>query len=222
MSTISRPRTRWLRTPLTVIGILAFAVGAVTIVVPAAARAIPIDAVVAFLGNDYILVAAFAGGALLAVLAVLAARAVTGLSQATPPDPEDIHNVALFGERFDEVIAADGVRAMVGTDRHRKLRNRLEEAAIATVMREANCPRAEAVERVERGTWTDDAEAARFLADSASGAGPTSTSASGSTSQPRRGIIGRLVASFGGESSFQRGARRTAAEIVRRDPRTNG
>lgn len=259
MSTISRPRSRHLRIPLTVLGLLAFAVGVVTIVAPAIAAAVPIEAVVALLGNDYILVAAFAGGALLTVLAVLAARAATGLTQASPPEPEEIHNAALFGERFDEAVAARGLRSLVATDLHRELRARLREAAISTVMREENCTRAEAVERVERGTWTDDSPAARFLAGSSpghgtagggsapaagsgsgsgtgtgsgSGSGTGSGSSSGSATATATatasatdvepGTIGRLRAAFGGESSFQRGARRTAAEIVRRDPGANG
>lgn len=216
MSAIGRPRTRRLRLPLTVLGVLAFVVGVTTIAVPAFAAAVPIEPIVGLLGNDYLLVAAVAGGALLAVLAVLVARAATGLSQATPPDPENIHDVALFGERFDEVLSNGhrGSGAVNGAGSHRAVRSRLREAAIATVMREASCTRAEATERVDRGTWTDDAAAARFLADS-----PTAVeSASGVVDRPGNSLGASLGATFGGETQYQRGVRRTATAIVRLDP----
>lgn len=215
MSTIGRPRTRRLRLPLTVLGVLAFVVGVTTIVVPGFAAAVPIETIVGLLGNDYLLVAAVAGGALLAVLAVLVARAATGLSQATPPDPENIHNVALFGERFDEVLSNGhrGSGAGAGGDSHPDVRARLREAVIATVMREASCTRAEATERVDRGTWTDDADAARFLGDSP--AAVDSTSGAGGRRDTSLGAS--LGATFGGETEFQRGARRAATAIVRLD-----
>lgn len=223
MSTISRPSTRRFRLPLMVLGGLAFALGVLTIVAPAVADAIPIEAVVALLGNDYILVAALAGAAVLVVLTVLVARGVTGINQTTPPDPEEVHSVPRFGEAFDEVISRGGLRALLTTERHRQVRTRLREAAIATVMRETNCTRAEARERVERGTWTDDPEAAAFLAEakegnleSGSGPGPGPGPATGPGSAT--GVAARVRAAIGGETPFQRGARRTAAEIVRRDP----
>lgn len=217
MSTISRPSTRRFRLPLAILGGLAFALGVLTIVAPAVADAIPIEAVVALLGNDYILVAVLAGAAVLVVLTVLAVRGVTGIDQTTPPDPEEVHSVPRFGEAFDAVISGGGLRALLTTERHRQVRTRLREAAIATVMRETNCTRAEARERVERGTWTDDPEAAAFLAEAEEGdleAGPATGPGPGSAT----GIAARVRAAIRGETPFQRGARRTAAEIVRRDP----
>lgn len=209
MSTISPPTARRLRLPLTILGGLAFAIGLLTIVAPAVTTAIPIEAIVALLGNDYILVAVLAGVAILVVLSALGARIVTGLDQTTPPDPEQVHSVPSFGAEFDELVSRGGLRALLVTEQQREVRSRLRAAAIATVMLESNCTRSEARERVDRGTWTDDPEAAAFLATSRE-----------SEPAPKQapGFAARLKTAFGGETPFQRGARRTAAEIVHLDP----
>lgn len=211
MSTISSPTARRLRLPLTVLGGLAFAIGLLTIVAPAVTAAIPIEAIVALLGNDYILVAVLAGVAILVVLTALGARIVTGLDQTTPPDPEEVHSVPSFGAEFDELVSRGGLRALLVTEQQREVRSRLRAAAIATVMHESNCTRSEARERVDRGTWTDDPEAAAFLATSR-GSEPAPEQAQAP------GFVARLRTAFGGETPFQRGARRTAAEIVHLDP----
>lgn len=205
MSTISSPTARRLRLPLTILGGLAFAIGLLTIVAPAVTAAIPIEVIVALLGNDYLLVAVLAGVAIFVVLTALGARVVTGLDQTTPPDPEEVHSVPSFGAEFDELVSRGGLRALLVTEQQREVRSRLRAAAIATVMRESNCTRSEARERVDRGTWTDDPEAAAFLATSRG-------------SEPAPGFVARLRTAFGGETPFQRGARRTAAEIVYLDP----
>lgn len=205
MSTLSRPRTRRLRVPLAVLGAVAFAVGLVTVVAPGVGGAVPIEPVLALLGNDFTVVAVFAIGALLVLLVALVARGVNGIDQATPPDPEDVHNVPIFGAEFDDFVSGGGVGALLGADRHEEIRTRLREAATATVMRESNCTRAEARERIERGEWTDDPAVASFLAGAAE-SGPRRTA--------QLGLAGRLRAALGGNSPFQQTARRTAAEIV--------
>lgn len=201
MSTDTRlPRLNRARIPLALLGGVVFALGVAVIVEPSTAESLPIEPVLELLGNEYVLVAAFGVAAILVVLAVLLARVVSGINQATPPDPEEVHRVPRFGESFDEFVSDAGVRAWLLTDRHRTIRTRLRDAAITTVIRESNCTRDEARERVERGAWTDDPEAAAFLAETG-----------------ELGLAARVVAALRGESPFQRAARRTAAEITNYD-----
>jgi hypothetical protein len=197
---MNSPRIRRLRFPLAIIGSVAFVIGLLALIAPPIVRAIPIAAIIAILGNDYVLVASLSGTAIFIVLAVLVARGVTGINQTAPPDPEEIHNVPCFGEEFDEFVSGGGLRAFVGSEHHQEVRSRLRNAALATVMRESNCTRSEAIERIENGTWTNDTDAAAFLA----GAG-----------EP--GLTARVMAALRGESPVQEAARRTATEIVRYD-----
>jgi len=205
VSTLSRPRTRRLRVPLAVFGAVAFAIGLVTVFAPAVGGAVPTDPVLAVIGNDYLVLAVLAIGALLVLLVALVARGINGIDQATPPDPEDVHNVPIFGAEFDDFVSGGGLGAWLGADRHEEVRTRLREAATATVMRESNCTRAEARERIERGEWTDDPAVASFLAGS-TGSGPQRTA--------QLGLTGRFRAAMGGNSPFQQTAQRAAAEIV--------
>lgn len=200
MSTITPPRTPRLRLLLVVIGGGAFAIGILTVLEPSAA-ALTIDPLVTLLGNDFVLIALFGALAFLVVAAVLVGRGVDGLNQASPPAPEDVYRVPYFGELFDDFVTDAGLGGWIGTDRHEEVRQRLREAAIATVRRNANCTHAEARARVDAGTWTDDDEAASFLAE---GGTPSLTA--------------RLAASLRGTSPFQRAARTTAAEIAAMDP----
>lgn len=200
MSTGTPLRTRPFRTPLAILGAVAFAFGLLTIVEPSLARAIPIAPLLALLGNDYILMAIFGVTALLVVLAVLVVRGMTGINQTTPPDPEEVHSVPRLGEEFDEFVSAGGLHLVTESERHEEVRSRLREAAIDTVMRASNCTRAEASTRVGQGTWTDDAAVARFLTEAG---------------EPARSA--RIVAAIRGDSPFQRAARRTAAEITSLD-----
>lgn len=214
MSTIASLETRRLRRPLAILGGLAFAVGLLAIVAPSAAAAIPIEVLVAVLGNDYVLVAISAVPAVLVVFVVLGTRVVTGLDQATPPDPETVHDVPSLGAEFDDLVSPGGLGWVLGSGQERVIREQLRTAAIATVVREANCTREEAQRLVDRGEWTDDATAADLLATPEGGA-PLSVSS------PDPGLVTRIRAALGGETPFQHAARRTASEIVRLDRETS-
>lgn len=201
MSTDARlTRMGRVRIPLALLGGVVFALGMVTVVEPSTAQSIPVEPILEVLGNDYVLVAAFAAVAVLVLLVVVGARVVGGINQITPPDPEEVHPVPRFGQPFDEFVEDAGIRAWLLTDRHRTVQTRLREAAIATVMRESACTRAEARKRVEQGAWTDNPEVASFLAETED-----------------LGLATRVVAALRGESPFQRAARSTAAEIASYD-----
>lgn len=199
MSTTTSPRRRRLRLALAVVGGLVFMLGLVTVVAPSAAAA-SLRALVVLLGNDYLVVAVVGVLALLVLLGILVATGRAGFDQAAPPAPEGIYPVPRFGEEIDAFVSDGGFAGTAGADRHAEIRTELREVAITTVMRDDNCTRAEARERIEAGTWTDNEVAATFLAE-----GETPTLGS------------RLRATFGGESPVERAVRVTAAEIAERD-----
>lgn len=201
MSTHIHVSTRRLRLVLGLVGGGVFTIGLLTIVAPRLGAALSLDPLVALLGNDFVLIASFGVLALLSLGAVLVSRGVTGLNQASPPAPEDVHRVPYYGEPFDDFVTSGGLSGWVTDDRHEEVRTRLRQAAISTVMREASCTRTEARRRVDAGTWTNDAEIATFLTESGT-----------------PGLRARLEASLRGESPFQRAARTTAVEIASRDP----
>lgn len=180
-------------------GAAAFVFGYVAMTVPGVAGLVPVDPGAADADLGYLLVAAVGALAVLLVLVVLGARAVFGIDQADPPAPETPMEVPRPGESFDEFVSGDlGLRERLVGDRYREVERRLHQTAVETVMREQGLSRDEARRAVEQGTWTDDEEAAGFLASS--------------WTPPLRT---RLLAAVRGRSAFQRGARRAAEAIAR-------
>ncbi|PSP82779.1 hypothetical protein BRC96_11290 [Halobacteriales archaeon QS_6_64_34] len=180
------------------LGQLALAVASVVAVglalVPGVVALLPVEAVVAWLGNDYFLLGAF-GGVALAVLGWAVARRATGrVEQAAPPDPETVPNAPRPGERVDDLLARWPWR-LDRSDRE-YLRGRLRTAAVYSELGTGRS-RTAARERVESGAWTDDPVAARYLSESA---GPTVTQ--------------RLRPMLRGDSWTQYGARRAARALV--------
>lgn len=189
---------RVLRYALAAVGSAVMAVGLLLTVDPAMGSGVSVSGLVERLGNDYLLVVPLGALAVLSVLAVLAARARSGVDQATPPDPEQVPTAPHPGNELDR-LADDGLglRARLFSDDDERVRERLRTAAIRTVMRSDGCSREEARERVDSGDWTDDSAAAEFLA------GGESLS-----------LGERVAAALRGESAFQRGLHRTAAAIA--------
>lgn len=194
-STGSRP----LRIGLGILGILIFLLGVLTVVAPSAA-AVPLRALVAAAGNDYVLVAILGIPALLLGLLVIAVRGKTGLDQASPPPPEQVYPVARHGEPIDEFLSDGGLGDVAETDHYERMQTRLRSIAVTAVMRADNCTKATAQERVETGTWTDEKAAASFLAEAET-----------------PGLGARLKAALTGSSPYRQAARVTAAEIARLD-----
>lgn len=199
MSSTTASRHRWLRLTLGLLGGLVFLFGVLTVVAPSAA-AVPLRALVAAVGNDYVLVAILGIPAILLGLLVIAVRGKTGLDQATPPPPEQVYPVTRHGQPLDDFLADGGLGAVTGTDSHEAMQNRLKEIAITAVMRSDNCTKATARERVESGAWTDEKAAASFLAEAET-----------------PGLGARLKAALTGSSPYRQAARVTAAEIARLD-----
>ncbi|WP_262180247.1 DUF7269 family protein [Haloarcula laminariae] len=173
------------------LGVVAVAVA----LVPGVATLLPVEAVVAFVGNDYFLLGAF-GGVALAVLGwMVARRAVGRVEQAAPPDPETVPDAPRPGERVDDLLGR-WPWALSAADRG-YLRERLRAAAVYGE-RGGSRSKAAARERVEAGAWTDDSVAARFLATDASG--PT--------------VAERLRSALRGDAWTQYAARRTVRALV--------
>lgn len=191
---------RW-RKLFAVLGAGVFVVGLLTVVSPSLAGAIPIDGLVAFLGGPYVLLAALGVVAFVVAVSVMVARSIEGIDESTPPDPEDVYRVPHPGHRFDEFVDG-GVRLRLHLfgDRPERARMRLQQTAVATLMRTDGLNRSEAREAIATGAWTDDELAASFLSGRRA---------------PDAGE--RLVAALRGESAFQHGARRAAEALARYD-----
>lgn len=198
-ATASSTGSRGLRIVLGVLGSLIFVLGVVTVVAPSAA-AVPVRAIVAVVGNDYLLVAILGIPALLLGFIVMAIRGKTGLDQASPPPPEQVHPVARHGEPIDDFLADGGLGEVANSDQQAAMQRRLKSIAVTAVMRADNCTKATARERVETGTWTDQKTAARFLAEAETS-----------------GLGARLKAALTGSSPYRQAARVTAAGVARLD-----
>lgn len=188
------------RLPIVVAGLAAFAAAAAVVLSPGVGSDLPVGTVVESLGNDYLLVAILGAVAFVATLPVMAARAVGGIDQATPPEPEVIDSVPPPGAAVDAIVEdGPGLRSRLFDDRTLEVRDRVRETAVRTVARADGCSRAEARRRVHKGTWTDDPAAAAFLAEDGDVGGARWTG---------------LRAVAAGELPVQRGVRRAAAAIV--------
>jgi hypothetical protein len=186
---------------LAAVGIVAFLLAVVGVFTPDSLGGLTrsLDSLVDRLGGPWVFVAAFGVLALAAGLAAQAGRAVGGLDEATPPDPEGVHEVPRPGHRLDAFIEGEtSLPERVFGDRHERVRERLRAAALAT-LRRSGLTREEALEALERGSWTDDPVAAAFLSE---------------TRTP--GLGERVAGLVRGESAFQRGARRAAEAVADR------
>lgn len=135
-------------------------------VAPETARLFPVDDTVARLGNDYLLVALLGIVGVATTVTVLTQQSLRGVEQATPPDPEKPPTGERPGTKFDATVDAwRGVALWLRPGRQRRIRERLYEAAVEALTRTKGCSRKEARQMVERGTWTDDRDAAAFLAN---------------------------------------------------------
>jgi hypothetical protein len=179
------------RLALVAAGVVAFGLA----LVPGVATLLPVGAVVAWVGNDYVLLGAV-GGVALVVLSWMVARRATGhVEQAAPPDPETVPDAPRPGERVDDLLAR-WPWGLSGAERD-YLRERLRTAAVYDELGTGRS-RAAARERVDSGAWTNDPVAARFLR--ADPPGPTVTE--------------RLRLALRGDSWTQHAARTTARVLV--------
>lgn len=119
-------------------------------------------------------------------------------------DPEERYAAPPPGHEFDESVSRTGGRTLRAVTGRRELQQRVRAVAATTLAATAGLSEAEAVRRIEEGTWTDDRVAAQFLAD-----GPLPLSAS-------------LRALVRGESRFRFGVRRAVAAVAALDASAPG
>jgi hypothetical protein len=121
------------------------------------------------------------------------------------PTPESTHAHPTLGTEFDDDIAALVPSGrMQGVSERRAVRDRLDELAIAVLMREGDSEHV-ARERLAEGTWTDDPYAAAFFAEARASDVP---------------LEERLRTAFSTEPSSRRRARHAAdalADIANRE-----
>lgn len=179
-------------------GLLVFLVAVGLTIVPSLATILPMAAIVDILGNDYLIIAGAGIIAFLAVVVMGMRRAATGITQATPPDPEGVQRAPQVGRSFNRRLAEPFEVPSLLTGRSRsEIRHRLREAAIKAVSRSRGAPRDAARETVQAGQWTTDATAAGFLERP-----PAEPS-----------IDQRIHAALRGDTWFQYAARQTAEAL---------
>jgi hypothetical protein len=177
--------------------------------------AIAVGVVLVCWGLAVAVVPAFAGGVslvpgLLGVVAVVALLGGAGVVRARLradetdidlPTPESTITHPTPGAGFDDELArvlAPGGRMQEASER-RAVRDRLDELAVAVLMREGDSEHV-ARERLAEGTWTDDPYAAAFFAEARASDVP---------------LEERLRTAFSSEPSSRRRARHAADALAR-------
>lgn len=150
---------RVVRGVLLLVGVAVFTLGILAVAFPGVAGALPVDAMVAALGSDYVVVAAVGMLAVAFAVLVLLVVAVSGVDEADLPVVESVESAPHPGQAVDRTV--DGGAG--GSVPHARI-ERLTRAAVETLMRVEHVSRSEAERRVAEGTWTDDEVAADFLA----------------------------------------------------------
>lgn len=117
--------------------------------------------------------------------------------QAETDDPETTQDLPVPGAEFDEKLVA--LYTGNTLDNKAEIRDRLHEAAVATVKHREGITREAAEERIADGTWTDDRVAAAFFTGSVPSDVPLTTRI-------------RLVATL--KPKFRMRARRAAEAIA--------
>jgi len=159
--------------------------------------------------------ATFGQRSLLAVLGVLALVQATRvaldrrgatLDAVETPDPETEQDLPAPGDDLDTTLAAVRRRAptlsrqaeLQRRQRRETVRERIETAAVETIVRQHGCTRERARRALETGEWTDDPDAAAFFTGELEGVG-------------RRG---RLRRALGSEPPYSRRARHAAGAVA--------
>ena len=132
---------------------------------------------------------------------VVQERRRSDVDQAETDDPETTVPAPTPGEGFDERLRSVRLGNRKERFKSRKqLQNELESAAVDAIVQQEGCSPTEAEARLETGRWTDDPHAAAFV---------------GGPNPPRRSWRAWLRQSLGGETQFERRARRTADAVAR-------
>ena len=176
---------------LTTVGILAIGWGLAVVFAPGLAAVVSTGGV--FVNLVGIL-------ALVQGIRVVQSRRRRDIEGAETGDPETNMTLPTPGREFDEGLRTvhSGSRSQRFQSRKR-LRTHLERSLLEAIVQREGCSEDDAQAQIETGDWTDDPYAAAFL---------------GGPSAPRRSWREWLRHSLGGETTFQRRARRTADAVT--------
>jgi hypothetical protein len=144
---------RVVRGVLLLTGVAVFALGLLVVFVPGMERLLPVEAMIQALGSDYSVVATVGVAAVGLALFVLLVQSISGVNEAAVPVVESVESAPHPGQALDR--SAQG--HVAGPQ------DRLRGTAVQTLMRRKHCSRADARERIDEGTWTDDDVAAAYL-----------------------------------------------------------
>lgn len=177
------------------------------------------------LGVRGIVVTSLGGLAVLQGLRVMRSRRNTDVETAEPVDAESTPTMPTPGDRFDDAVSSlSGFGRPGHVDARERIRDRLHEAALATIERRYDCTRAEAVALLRAGEWTDDPEMATFFVDAGTAADggsdvdasvvETDAAAIADRGPGGQSRLSRLRSRLAGEYVFTRRARRAAETIA--------
>jgi len=177
------------------LGVLTFLLGALALVV--------VDPLVNVLPSTYTLVGLAGFVAFLLGLWMARNRYRGGVSQTAVPNVERVISTPPPGRDIDEALYRL-TRYRQGTVEYRdQIQERLASVAVDVIRQRDDCSRAEAIHKLEEGTWTDNRVAQSFFA----GGSPPSRSLG-------ERISDRVFG--GGESGYERWVRITTDTIIQR------
>ena len=184
------------RTLLAGFGVALALTGFTLVAVPGLASSITLDeAALVFVG----LVGILQG------VRVAISRSRTAYEQVETPDPEASQDLPTPGDEFDEMLQTAGAdRREIET--RETVRDRLERAAVATIVRTEGCTESEAMHRLETGEWTDDPYARAFFTGTVEGAS----------------LFDRFDFQRESQTQYHRWAVHAASEITRRSEANDG
>lgn len=178
---------------LLLLGALVLALGLLTLVV--------IQPLVGVLPSSSGLVTIIFIVTLLLGLWMIRARYRNRVQQATVPNVERVLSTAAPGNDLDEMLYQLTHNRQGTIEYREQIRERLATLAVAVIRQQEDCSRAEAVQMLEEGTWTDNAYASAFFA----GGNP-----------PKQSLTDRIAILFlnKGQSPYERWVRITIDTIV--------
>lgn len=180
------------RSVITAIGILAVGWGLAVVFAPGLAGTFSLtDIFVKFVG----LLAVVQG------VRVIQVRRNVDVAGAETGDPETNLVLPIPGHEFDERLREVHAGSRKRRFRSRKaIRERLERSLVEAIVQREGCSDDGARTRIEMGSWTDDTDAAAFMAGRPA---------------PRRSWREWLRQSLGGKTRFQHRAQNTAEAVAR-------
>lgn len=148
------------RAALIVVGFAALLLAISATLLPGVEASLPAAALVAALGNDYLLVAILALAVLVILVGVFVSRLLAGVVETVPPAVEGTTPERPGSETETILQSLPPIRL---TERHLRLHRRLRATAIAAVADADRCDDSTARRRIENRRWTDDGLAASFI-----------------------------------------------------------